>query len=182
MYTLAAARFRLWLTLGGAVCTLSMSLHAQTIQKCTRPDGSILYQQDVCPPGTNSKTVSTESSVSNSLTLLANSNHQYTTTLTINGVTVPGYVDTGATYVSMSVETASRMHISLSDVQGRYMQTANGIVATGNKVVAVMKVGKFELYNVEVAILGNTPTLIGMSALSQLKFSNENGNMVLTKR
>ena len=62
------------------------------------------------------------------------------------------------------------------------MQTANGIVLTGHKVVSVLKVGKFELYNVEIAILANTPTLIGMSALSQLKFSNENGNMVLTKR
>lgn len=167
---------------GGSIFALSCTLHAQTIQKCTRPDGSVLYQQDVCPPGTNSKTFANESAVSNSLTLLANDNHQYTTTLTINGVTVAGFVDTGATYVSISAATATRMHISLDDAQPRYMQTANGMVVTGKKMVAMMKVGKFELYNVEIAILANSPTLIGMSALSQLKFSNENGNMVLSKR
>jgi aspartyl protease family protein len=182
MHAPVATKFRLWFILGSVVVALADPLHAQTIQKCTRPDGSVLYQQDVCPPGTNSKLVATESTVSNSLTLLANSNHQYSTTITINGITVPGYVDTGATYVSLSTETANRMHISLNDAQGRYMQTANGIVLTGHKVVSVLKVGKFELYNVEIAILADTPTLIGMSALSQLKFSNENGNMVLTKR
>ena len=153
-----------------------------TIQKCVHPDGSVLYQQDVCPPGTTGKTVASNASSTNTLTLAANSNHQYSTTLSINGVTVPGYVDTGATYVTFSSEAASHMHIRSDDAAVVYMQTANGIVATRTKKVSVLKVGPFELYNVEVAIVANSPTLIGMSALSQLKFANENGNLVLTKR
>jgi len=153
-----------------------------TIQKCVHPDGSILYQQDVCPPGTTSKTVSSNSSSNNTLTLAANSNHQYSTTLSINGVTVPGYVDTGATYVTVSSDTASRMHIKTDDASLKFLQTANGVVPTGTKKMSVIKVGPFELYNVEVSIVANSPTLIGMTALSQLKFANENGNLVLTKR
>jgi len=155
---------------------------AQAIQKCTQSDGSIVYQQDVCPAGSNAKTMSFDQSTPSSLTLVGNGNHQYSTTLTINGITVPGYVDTGATYVTISMDTANRMHVSTDDAQLRRMQTANGVIGTANKTVSVMKVGKFVLYNVEVAIVANSPTLIGMSALSQLKFANENGNLVLSKR
>ena len=169
----------------GLFALLSAPPQAQTIQKCTQPDGSVLYQQDVCPPGTTVKTLALESGSSGSsgsLTLTANSNHQYSTTLTINGVTVTGQVDTGATYVTISAAMAERMHISATDIQTRTMLTANGVIGAANKKMPVIKVGKFELYNIEVAITANSPTLIGMSALSQLKFANENGNLILSKR
>jgi len=161
---------------------VALTGHAQTIQKCTQADGSILYQQDVCPPGTAARLVSVNTSDSGNLTLIANSNHQYSTTLTINGVTVPGFVDTGATFVTISLETANRMRISNEGAQPGRMQTANGEIGAAKKTLSVIRIGKFELYNVEVAIVANSPTLIGMSALSQLKFANENGNLILSKR
>lgn len=153
-----------------------------TIQKCIRPDGSVLYQQDVCPPGTDSKTVGSNGLNAHNLTLIANSNHQYSTTLTINGITVPGHIDTGATFVTVSLGTASQLHISSDGTQFNQLQTANGVISAANKKIAVLKVGNFELYNIEICIVADSPTLIGMSALSQLKFSNENGNLVLSKR
>ncbi len=153
-----------------------------TIQKCTAADGSTFYQQDVCPPSTNSRTVAVNPSNSNSLTLIANSGHQFSTSLTINGVTVPGYIDTGATYVTVSLDTAYRMRITDGEFQSGSMQTANGVIRALMKKVPVLKVGKFELYNVEVSIVANAPTLIGMSALNQLNFANQGGNMVLSKR
>jgi len=171
-----------FILLCAAVALPDQAALAQAIQKCTQKDGSIVYQQDVCPSGSDAKTMSLDHSVSSSLTLVGNGNHQYSTTLTINGVTVPGYVDTGATFVTISMDTANRMHISTDDAQMRRLQTANGVIGTVNKTVSILKVGKFELYNVEVAIAANSPTLIGMSALSQLKFANENGNLVLSKR
>lgn len=158
------------------------AVQAQTIQRCTQADGSVLYQQDVCPPGSNGKAMAVDYGAANILTLSANGAHQYSTTLTINGVTVTGQIDTGATFVTLSTETANRMRISTADMQNRYLQTANGIIGTANVKMAVVKVGKFDLYNVEVAITPSSPTLIGMSALSQLKFANENGNLVLSKR
>ena len=167
-------------------CSLALLIQpvaAQSIQKCILADGSVLYQQDVCPAGSAGKAVgAVDSSDSGSLTLTGNSNHQYSTNLTINGVTVTGFVDTGATFVTVSVATATQMHLTPDGAQMRHIQTANGIIGTAIKKVSVMKVGKFELYNVDVAVVANSPTLIGMSALSQLKFANENGNLVLSKR
>ena len=171
----------LW-SLSVFLLTGGVPLHAQTIQKCTQADGSILYQQDVCPPGTTAKLVAVNSSDSGNLTLFGNSNHQYSTSLTINGVTVSGFVDTGATFVTISLETANRMRITNDGIQIAHMQTANGVIGAARKKVPVIKVGKFELYDVEVAIVANSPTLIGMSALSQLKFANENGNLILSRR
>ena len=171
----------------GLVCAILglftfLPVQAQDIQKCTQEDGSVMYQQTPCPAGTSSKTMAMASGEPDRLTLNANSYHQYSTTLTINGITVTGQIDTGATFVTLSMETATRMHISPTDLQRKNLMTANGVIGTANKMISVLKVGKFELYNVEVAITPNSPTLIGMSALSQMKFANENGNLVLSKR
>lgn len=159
-----------------------MASTAQSIQKCTLADGSVLYQQDVCPAGSNSKAVAVSTGGSATLTLPPNGYHQYFTTLTVNGVTVKGIVDTGASFVTISPDTAERMHILPNHPQGGIMQTANGLVQVATQSVAVVKIGKFELYNVQFAIAPNSPTLIGMSALSQLNIVNENGNLVLNRR
>jgi clan AA aspartic protease (TIGR02281 family) len=158
-------------------------LYAQDsgIHKCVASDGSVTYQQDDCPTGTTGKTVTYGSTTATTLTLAPNLNHQHSTTLTVNGVTVSAYVDTGATYVTISTDLAQRMKISSDNVKMQYMQTANGVIAAGHKSVGVLKVGSFELYNVDVAIVPNAPTLIGMSALSKLSFTSENGNLVLSK-
>lgn len=184
MISCAGARLLVRLLSSASILICPNVLHAQDggIHKCTTPDGNVIYQQYDCPAGTTDKTLSVSSSTSSTLTLIPNSNHQYSTTLTINGVTVPGYIDTGATFVAMSPETAARMHITGQVERNSYMQTANGVAVGARKTVSVVKVGKFELYNVEIVIMQNTPTLIGMTALSQLKFANENGNLVLSKR
>ncbi len=161
---------------------IALPAAAQSIQKCTQADGSVVYQQDVCPAGSSGKVIAVSNAGSDRLTLPPNANHQYFTTLTVNGITVTGIVDTGATYVTISPDTAARMHIAPNNPQGRIMQTANGLVQIATQPVAVLKIGKFELYNVELAIAPNSPTLIGMSALSQLNIVNENGNMVLNRR
>jgi len=46
----------------------------------------------------------------------------------------------------------------------------------------MLKIANIELYNVEISITPNVPTLIGMSALSQLSISTASGNMTLSKR
>lgn len=160
---------------------ISVAAQESTIQKCVQPDGSIIYQQDVCPAGSNGKKFGVNLSGSNTLTLNPNSNHQYSTTLSINGVTVPAYIDTGATFVTVSLSTAQKMNIMRQGTV-RAAETANGRIQMLNQSVPVMKIGKFELYNVELSIVQDSPTLIGMSALSQLKFATENGNLVLSKR
>src|SRR5450756_1968535 len=108
-----AGRFIFRLALSGVILTVPPLLQAQDsgIHKCTMPDGSVTYQQYECPSGTTGKTIAERAYGDNKLTLTPNSNHQYSTTLTVNGVTVLGYIDTGATYVAMSAATAARMHL-----------------------------------------------------------------------
>ena len=174
--------WRFFLT--GFAGLLTTSAHAQDagIHKCTAPDGSVSYQQNDCPLGTTGKNMAINSAPARTLTLPPNSNHQYSTTLTINGVSVPGYIDTGASFVTLSASTATRMHIGNDNLTVNVLQTANGNILGARKALSVIKIGQFEVYNVEVVIVENSPTLIGMSALSQLRFAIENGSMVISKR
>lgn len=167
--------------LSGAVASIS---HAQAIHKCVKADGAVSYQQDECPSDAPGKAIAVRDNGAGggTLTLPPNGNHQYFTTLTVNGVTVTGIVDTGATYVTVSPDLATRMHINPAGAKGRVMQTANGMVMVATQTVPVAKIGKFELYNVEFAVAPNSPTLIGMTALSQLTIVNENGSLVLNRR
>ena len=182
--TINQSRAALFLLVIGVLLTSSNQLFAQAIQKCIKLDGSVSYQQEACPADTQAKVFAASATDvgSSTLTLPPNGNHQYFTTLTVNGVTVKGIVDTGATYVTVSPDLANKMRISEQGATGRMMQTANGMVTVALQRVPVAKIGKFELYDVDVAIAPNSPTLIGMSALSQLNIVNENGNLVLNRR
>ncbi|MCK9387639.1 MAG: TIGR02281 family clan AA aspartic protease [Sulfuritalea sp.] len=116
------------------------------------------------------------------LSLIADSRGHFHSSLTINGVTVVGVIDTGASTVAMSVATANLMRIPLAGSTLGRSQTANGNVGTLNKVVPSIRVGNsIILDNVEIAILPNTPTLIGMSVLRRLKVSAAGGQMVLSR-
>lgn len=91
-------------------------------------------------------------------------------------------IDTGASVVAISTATAHSMGIAFSGGTMRQFQTANGPANAYLKVMPMVKVGNIEMYNVEVAISDQTPTLIGMSALRQLNIHQENGQMILTKQ
>ena len=161
----------------------ALPAHADsTIQKCTAPDGKVTYQQDVCPGSTQSRTVAKNPIGPGNVILVANSANHYTTTVTINGVTAPAMIDTGATYVAISTDLAQKMHLLEGEFQPKLINTANGMVRAANKVVPMLKIANIELYNVEISITPNVPTLIGMSALSQLSISTASGNMTLSKR
>lgn len=154
-----------------------------TVHKCKLPDGSTSFQDTACPTGSTSTIVVAQAPpIANTMTLIGNEYHQFSTNLTINGVTVRGQIDTGASWVTMSAATARALKITAEGRWATRIQTANGIIPTVNKIIPIVKVGTFDLYNVEVAITPDSPTLIGMSALSHLKFANENGYVVLSTR
>jgi aspartyl protease family protein len=109
---------------------------------------------------------------------------QYSTDVVINGQDVKMMVDTGATMVALSSQTASRLGISPfpGDYKGR-VQTANGIARVAPVTLKEMQVGGIALYNVEAWVLdsgaGNVD-LLGMSFLKRLaSVEQRSGTLVL---
>jgi aspartyl protease family protein len=148
-----------------------------------RADGTTAYQDAACPVGAQSKTLIAITSKASPTVLMAPDSHgHFHARLSINDVEVEGLIDTGATKITLSTAIASAMHISRRGVKLGMTRTANGNVLTYNTIINMLKIGDIELYNVDVAVTDNAPTLIGMSALSRFKITQENGQMILEKR
>jgi aspartyl protease family protein len=160
---------------------LPLAAHAQMF-KCKRADGSTAYQDVECPPGASSTKLADISSSSRPMLLTPDGHGQFHAHLSINGVNVDGIIDTGASMVVISNSTARMMGITPEGASFGNIQTANGMTSASMKVIPVVRVGNFDLYNVEVIMTENTPTLIGMSALGRLKMNQENGQLNLSKR
>ncbi len=102
--------------------------------------------------------------------------------VTINGVTVDGMIDTGASTLALDARTAEKMGISLKGARQATFQTANGAVQNNVKRVPQVRIGSIVLDNVAVSVGANTgKTLIGMSVLNRLQISAGNGRMSLSK-
>jgi clan AA aspartic protease (TIGR02281 family) len=172
-----------YIALVALVAFLPLAAQAQLV-KCVRADGSTAYQDSACPVGANSKAIAAVQSSPSApeVRMTADAYGHFHALLSINNVTVDGLIDTGATKVSMSVATARAMNISGQGGTLGISATANGSMYTYNTIVNILKVGNIELYNVAVSIGQNTPTLIGMSALSHFIITQENGQMILVKR
>lgn len=115
------------------------------------------------------------------LSLVSDPMGHFFTTLTINGVTVRGMIDTGASTIALNNATAVSMGISLNGEAGQ-ATTANGVVAITTTVVPHVRVGSIDLDNVEVGMSANNGmVLIGMSVLRRLRISASDGQMLLSK-
>lgn len=115
--------------------------------------------------------------------LTAESDGHFVTSGSINGVGVDFLVDTGATFVAMSVDEARRIGIRYLNGSRAYSSTANGVVQTYRVMLDTVKVGDITLTNVEGSVLpAPMPgVLLGMSFLRRLQMTRENNTMVLTK-
>ena len=105
----------------------------------------------------------------------------YFANITINGKTVRGLIDTGASKIALSTGTAVSMGIPLDGKQS-VAETANGAIRTVNRIVPSVRVAGIELKNVEVAISPSiSMPLIGMSFLRRLRMNTTNGQLVLSR-
>jgi len=171
---------RIFLTL--LIACVATCAHAQ-LYKCKRADGSSTFQDTPCPDGSSSSKIAAAASISaQSLNLTPDTLGHYHSTVSINNVTAPGLIDTGASVIGLSSDLANSMGITLTDGYVVPVHTANGTVNAYIKSMPMVKIGGIEIYNVEVSISPNTPTLIGMSALKKFKITEENGQMVLMKK
>ena len=104
----------------------------------------------------------------------------------INGRSVHGLIDTGATYVAINESTARRLGISGNDLDYRYsIQTANGASKVALAKLDRLEIGTIKVRDVDAVVAKDdalSTTLIGMSFLKKLNsYGAENGSLRLTQ-
>ncbi len=115
------------------------------------------------------------------ISLQARGNHFYAP-VTVNGRSLEGVIDTGATLVSMSAESARFFGIDHSRGINGKMQTANGVKDIKIVTVASLDVAGITLENIPVAVGDSKhPILIGMAFLKHLRTSIEGGTLTLSR-
>lgn len=119
-----------------------------------------------------------------SVTLRANGDGHFTGAFQLNGRTVTGLVDTGATFVAMNEKTARDLGFTGNTLDFRYaVNTANGPAQAASVVLDRVEIGPVRARSVDAFVLKDdalSQTLIGMSFLKKLKsYAVENGQMVL---
>ena len=119
-----------------------------------------------------------------SVQLRANAGGHYEGDFTINGRSVHGMIDTGATYVAMNESTARSLGFSGVDLDYRYpIQTANGTSKVAYIKLDRLEIGTIRVRDVDAVVAKDSAlgtTLIGMSFMKKLNsYGVQNGNLLL---
>lgn len=118
---------------------------------------------------------------SRSASFTAGPNGHYFAPVTINGITITGMIDTGASTIAMSEETARRFKIETGGGKQAQASTANGKITNTMVTLPQVTVGGIPLQNVRVAVGITGEMLIGMSFLSRLNLRMEGGQLTMAK-
>ncbi len=116
--------------------------------------------------------------------IAADGGGQYSTDVVINGVVVHMLVDTGATTVALSAETAQRLSLPLSEASyTALVHTANGVARAAPIVLPAVSVGNIYVPAVQGLVLerrAGRVDLLGMSFLKRLSsVEQRSGRLVL---
>jgi aspartyl protease family protein len=109
---------------------------------------------------------------------------QYLTDVSISGAHVRMLVDTGATYVSISAQTASRLGLRLEEASYTLrMTTANGVARAAPVLLPSVRVGDVYLPSVQGVAMeprAGDVNLLGMSFLKRLSgVEQKSGRLIL---
>ena len=119
------------------------------------------------------------------LTLQGTGRGVFATTATINGVTLPFLVDTGATSVSIDAGMARQIGINYTRGTPVLVSTANGNVRAWQVKFDSVAVGPIILYGVDGTVRENDAIgagLLGMTFLNRLEMRREGESLTLIKR
>ena len=116
--------------------------------------------------------------------LSADRNGHYLADATVNGIAVRVMVDTGATTVALSADTAARLGIAPARNAYRVpISTANGAIGAAPVILDHIRVGEIDVYNVQAVVMppgALSINLLGMSFLGKLsRFEAGGGQLVL---
>ena len=97
--------------------------------------------------------------------------NQFFLTGSVNGYPIHFLVDTGATFVSLTPDDATRLGFDLKKLNwNMQMRTANGIARNAQVTLAEIRLNRIVEYNVSATIMSqNGISLLGMSFLSRLR-------------
>ncbi len=116
--------------------------------------------------------------------LTADGGGHFSTMGSINGRPVKFLVDTGATMVSFSTNTAQQFGIDLTRASQGAVSTAGGVVRAYSVTLDNVKVGGISMNYVEASIVDGLPdgfALLGNSFLSRLQMNREGNVLTLTQ-
>lgn len=115
------------------------------------------------------------------MTISGDDNGQFVTDVTINGVTMPCLIDTGATTTSIPFDLAQKARLPIGQLNTA--STANGLATTVSSGAQSLILGDNELFNVEVDVLYNLNiTLVGMNVLRRFQITTSGNTMTLVPR
>jgi len=119
-----------------------------------------------------------------SVSLRADAAGHFQGDFTINGRSVHGMIDTGATYVTMNESAARSLGFSSVDLDYRYMmQTANGTSKVAHIKLDRLQIGTIRVRDIEAVVAKDnalSTTLIGMSFMKKLNsYGVQNGALLL---
>ena len=118
--------------------------------------------------------------------LHSNSHGQYLVDVLINGETVPMMVDTGASFVSLSSQTAARLGIYADPSGLRYrMTTANGQVIASAATVPEISFQGIYMKDVDAIISPPevaTPDLLGTSFIKRLAGVEQRDGLLILRQ
>jgi aspartyl protease family protein len=155
-----------------------------------------LLKLDVPPPATRESAVATssppapviapETGGNREAILRPNAQGQYFTEVLIEGQAVPMIVDTGASFVSLSWNTAMRLGVRPDPSGRRYrMSTANGeVIASGATLRAISFQGLY-MNDVEAIISPpeiSTPDLLGTSFIRRLTSVEQRDGLLILRQ
>jgi aspartyl protease family protein len=107
-----------------------------------------------------------------SMRLQADQQGHYTGDFRINGKSVSGLIDTGATYVALNETMARRLGYTANQLDFRYsVNTANGQTKAAHVMLDRVEIGGIRVRDVEAFVLKDealSSTLVGMSFLKKL--------------
>lgn len=116
--------------------------------------------------------------------LTADGGGHFSTHGSINGRPIQFLVDTGATMVSFSTNTAKQFGIDLSKAGLGAVSTAGGVVRSYSVTLDNVKLGSISMNFVQASIVDGLPdgfALLGNSFLSRLQMSREGNILTLTQ-
>jgi len=124
------------------------------------------------------------SSSGSRIVLPVGSGGHYSGLAAINGHPIPFVIDTGATTVAMSADTASALGLDPKSSTIAAAMTANGAVAVRTLTLDSIRVGDVTIYNVQAMVLPQAlpVVLLGNSFLSHFQMHNDSNSLVLEKK
>ena len=118
------------------------------------------------------------------IVLQAGAGGHFTTLGSINGRSVQFVVDTGATFVALSVADAERVGLNYQSGQPVRMSTANGLASGWRLSLDSLRIGDVEVAGVEAVVTPQAMpyVLLGNSYLTRFQMRRENEQMTLERR